>query len=137
MNFWEVISSVFLSLNLDPLNIKCLWFSSHTWKIANKDFPISGGTGELGCFRVPWFAQHKEDKQKLEVQGGGCWVLAVEFGDVPRAYSVLAYGQSDRPDSPYFNDQLEMFAANEMKVVAFAEKDIQDQLVRTYRPGKE
>jgi len=45
-------------------------------------------------------------------------VLAVEFGDPPRAYSVLAYGNSNQEDSPYFYDQAEMFANNTLKPVA-------------------
>ena len=53
----------------------------------------------------------------------------------PRAYSVLAYGQSPREDSPYFSDQAAMFARGEMKRVAFTERDIEAQTVKRYRPG--
>jgi acyl-homoserine-lactone acylase len=63
-------------------------------------------------------------------------VLAVEFGDTPRAYSILAYGESRRPDSPWFSDQAEMFARGELKKVAFTEIDINAQAVARYRPGE-
>ena len=66
---------------------------------------------------------------------GDGWVIAVEFGDVPRAYSVLAYGQSRRPESPYHADQAEMFAKGERKTVAFTAKDVEAGAIARYRPG--
>jgi acyl-homoserine lactone acylase PvdQ len=42
-------------------------------------------------------------------------VLAVEFGDFPRAYSVLAYSQSAKPESPWHADQATMFANGTLK----------------------
>jgi acyl-homoserine-lactone acylase len=61
----------------------------------------------------------------------------VEFGkDRPRAYSILAYGESDRPDSPHHADQAAMFARGEFKRVAFTEDEIARDLIRRYRPGR-
>ena len=100
------------------------------------DVPVGGCSGALGCFRVLWY-QRTPDGEYL-ARGGDGWVLAVEFDDVPRAYSVLAYGQSDRPDSPHYSDQLALFADKRMKPVAFTEADIQRQLERpAYHPGLE
>ena len=73
---------------------------------------------------------------KLAANGGDGWVFAVEFGDVPRAYSVLAYGQSRLATSPYHADQAEMFARGEMKKVAFTEKDVNAQAIVKFRPGE-
>ncbi len=72
---------------------------------------------------------------KLEANGGDGWILAVEFGDLPRAYSVLAYGESPRPESPWHADQAEMFARGELKPVAFTAADVDAQAVTRYRPG--
>jgi hypothetical protein len=60
----------------------------------------------------------------------------VEFGDVPRAYSVLAYGESNRPNSPWLADQAELFAKGELKKVAFTEAEVNAQSVVRYRPGE-
>ena len=60
----------------------------------------------------------------------------MEFGETPRAYSVLLYGNSNQEDSPYFYDQAEMFANNRMKRVAYTESDIAAMLVESYRPGE-
>ncbi|MGQ0642654.1 MAG: penicillin acylase family protein [Gemmatimonadaceae bacterium] len=62
-------------------------------------------------------------------------MIAVEFTDVPKGYSVLAYGQSAREDSPHYYDQAEMFAKGEFKRIALIEKDIDAQTIRRYRPG--
>ena len=111
------------------------WGDVHRVRIGKVDVPVGGCGGELGCFRVLWFRTEPDGKRA--VAGGDGWVLAVEFTDVPRAYSVLAYGESPREDSPFHGDQAEMFARGEMKRVAFAEKDIEAQTVRRYRPGLE
>jgi acyl-homoserine-lactone acylase len=63
-------------------------------------------------------------------------VLAVEFTDVPKAYSVLAYGQSPDSTSRWYSDQAERFATGNYKRVAFTEKDIDAQAVVRYRPGE-
>jgi acyl-homoserine-lactone acylase len=73
---------------------------------------------------------------KLAANGGDGWVLAVEFGDTPRAYSVLAYGESSKPESPWFASQAEMFARGELKKVAFTPRDVDATAVARYRPGE-
>jgi acyl-homoserine-lactone acylase len=110
------------------------WGEVHRVRRGNVDVPVGGCTGAIGCFRVLQFARDTDGK--LVANGGDGWVLAVEFTDVPRAYSVLAYGQSPRPDSPWHADQAAMFARGEMKKVAFTGKDVDAQAVMRYRPGE-
>ena len=111
------------------------WGEVHRYRLGDLDIPANGCSGTLGCFRVTYYAEAEDGKQ-VAYSGDG-WVFAVEFGDVPRAYSVLAYGQSSREDSPHLTDQLEMFARGELKRVAFTEEEIEQDLVRRYRPGIE
>jgi len=99
------------------------------------DVPVGGGAGALGCFRVLAFARDNADG-KLVANSGDGWVLAVEFGATPRAYSVLAYGESPRPGSPWYSDQAAMFAKGQLKKVAFTAQDIDAQAVTRYRPGE-
>ncbi len=111
------------------------WGEAHRARLGELDLPVGGCSGSLGCFRVLWFDRAEDGK--LRVVGGDGWVLAVEFGrDGPRAYSVLAYGESGKPDSPHHTDQAEMFVRGELKPVAFTEAEIAAQLVRSYRPGQ-
>lgn len=99
------------------------------------DLPVGGCNGIYGCFRVLWF--EPDGDGRFRARGGDGWVLAVEFTDTPRAYSVLAYGQSGRPESPHHTDQLQMFVEGRMKRVAFTEREIERATVVRYRPGEE
>lgn len=109
------------------------WGDIHRLRRGTVDVPIGGCAGALGCFRTLSFARAADGK--LVANSGDGWILAVEFADVPRAYSVLAYGQSPRIDSPWHADQAELFARGDMKRVAFTQQDIEAQAVVRYRPG--
>jgi acyl-homoserine-lactone acylase len=109
------------------------WGDVHRVRRGNVDVPVGGCSSDLGCFRVMTYRAGADGK--LEAVGSDGWVLAVEFGDEPRGYSVLAYGQSPKPTSPYHADQAEIFARGQLKRIAWNERDIEAQTVRRYRPG--
>ncbi len=109
------------------------WGEVHRVRRGEVDVPVGGGSSGLGCFRVLRYS--KAEDGKLVADRGDAWVLAVEFSDPPRAYSILAYGQSSREDSPHFEDQAEMFARNEMKRVAFTPWEIREHTIRRYYPN--
>ena len=116
--------------------IDVTWGDTHRLRRGNVDVPIGGCTGRLGCFRVLGYTRDEKDGKFVANTGDG-WVLAIEFGpSVPRAYSVLAYGESPRPESPWHADQAEMFARGTMKKVAFTARDVDAQAVVRYRPGQ-
>ena len=110
------------------------WGAVHRLRRGTVDVPIGGCGGALGCFRVLNFARDPDGK--MSANGGDGWILAVEFGDRPRAYSALAYGESPRPESPWFSSQAAMFARGELKPVAYEAKDVDAQAVVRYRPGE-
>lgn len=110
------------------------WGEVHRVRRGAVDVPVGGCTGRLGCFRVLSYGRDQDGK--LAANTGDGWVLAVEFTDTPRAYSVLAYGESSRPESPWHADQAAMFARGEMKRVAFTARDVDAQVVSRYRPGE-
>lgn len=116
-------------------SVDVAWGTVHRVRHGSVDVPVGGCGGLLGCFRVLNFREEPDGTRT--VVGGDGWVLAVEFTTPVRAYSVLAYGQSSRPDSPHHDDQAAMFAANRMKPVPFAEADVERATVRRYRPGRE
>jgi acyl-homoserine-lactone acylase len=110
------------------------WGDVHRVRRGSVDVPVGGCSGALGCFRVLNYARDPDGK--LVANSGDGWVLAVEFSDTPRAYSVLAYGESPNPESPWHSDQAAMFARGEMKRVAFTARDVDAQAVTRYRPGE-
>jgi acyl-homoserine-lactone acylase len=109
------------------------WGDVHRVRVGSVDVPVGGCNGDLGCFRVIWYRNEPDGKRAAA--GGDGWILAVEFTDTPHAYSVLAYGESARPDSPFHDDQAAMFARGELKPVAFTAKDVDAQAIRRYQPG--
>jgi acyl-homoserine-lactone acylase len=111
------------------------WGDVHRVRRGDVDAPVGGCGGALGCFRVLNFDEQPDGKRAAN--GGDGWVLAVEFGDTPRAYSILAYGQSPDSTSRYHADQAALFAANRMKTVRWTDADIARHAVERYRPGQE
>ncbi|HYN10332.1 MAG TPA: penicillin acylase family protein [Vicinamibacterales bacterium] len=110
------------------------WGEVHRVRRGSVDVAVGGCSGALGCFRV--LSYGRDPDGKLVANSGDGWVLAVEFSDTPRAYSVLAYGQSPDPESPWHADQAAMFARGEMKKVAFTAREVDAQAVTRYRPGE-
>jgi acyl-homoserine-lactone acylase len=96
--------------------------------------PVSGCPGTLGCFRTLSFVPDSATG-RFEANVGDAWVLAVEFTDPPKAYTVLAYGESDQEDHPYYDDQAAMFAHGQLKTVRFTRWDVENAAIRRYHPG--
>lgn len=109
------------------------WGEVHRVRRGSVDVPVGGCSNELGCFRILSYTRSRDGK--LAANSGDGWILGVEFGDVPRAFSILAYGESNLPTSPYFSNQAEMFARGEFKKVAFLEADVNAQAIKRYKPG--
>jgi acyl-homoserine lactone acylase PvdQ len=117
------------------LAIDAPWGEVHRVRRGEVDVPVGGCSGALGCFRVLTFSQGAGGIRSAT--SGDGWVLAVEFAKGgPRAYSVLAYGQSPDPASPHHSDQAAMFARGEMKTVRFAQQDVVRSTAALYTPGQ-
>ncbi len=112
------------------------WGDVHRIRFGDKvDLPIGGGGGAMGSFRILGYKDDPDGKRRART--GDSWVFAVDFGETPKAYSVVAYSQSGREDSPHFADQAALFADDRMKKVAFTEEDIANTLLKKYHPGEE
>lgn len=110
------------------------WGDVHRVRVGSVDVPVGGCNGDIGCFRVLWYKDDPDGKR--EAVGGDGWILGVEFGNEPRAYSILAYGESARLDSPFHSDQAAMFARGQFKHVVWSSKDVESQTIRRYHPGE-
>ncbi len=116
---------------------------------------MSGCPPTLGCFRALSFApagrgtaaddgtparegaQTSVGYPRLAANRGDAWVLIVQFGEIPRAYTVLSYGQTARGESPHYSDQAAIFASGQMKPIAWTTEEIERAAIRRYRPGRE
>ncbi len=120
-------------LDEDGIATDARWGDVHRVVHGDVDEPVAGCESGLGCFRTLSFAELQDGRRA--VNRGDAWVFAVEFGQIPRGYSILAYGQSRLEDSPHHADQAAMFARGEMKPVLWSEDQIDGATIRRYRPG--
>ncbi len=66
---------------------------------------------------------------------GNSFVAVVSFGAVPRAWAVMAGGESGDPASPHFADQIGRYAGGKLRAVYLTDGDLVGHVERTYRPG--
>jgi len=109
------------------------WGDIHRLRRGSLDVPVGGLTDDYGAFRVIGYGAEKDGK--YFATGGDSYVVAVDFtGSGPRAYSIVAYSESDDPKSPHYNDQSRLFAEEQWKPAWFTEEDIARNLERSYHP---
>ena len=119
------------------------WGDVNRFRAGALDLPGDGATGTYGTFRVMTFAA--SDDPRVRVAGhlpgrdtpvgfGDGWVLLVDFSKPGEAWSVLAYGQTTKPDSRHSSDQLQLFANHKLRRAWYSEADIKANLLREYRP---
>jgi acyl-homoserine-lactone acylase len=118
------------------------WGDVHRIRLGAIDLPATGADGAYGLFHVVAFRPAGDGKRvvgtlapgKPLVGGGDGFMFAVEFSSPPKAYSLLAYGETSRQSSPHSTDQAGLFARGQFKPVRFTEADIKANLEREYRP---
>ena len=118
------------------------WGDVHRFRATNVDLPADGASGTYGAYRVLTFVNGGDGRQVAghlpgrasPVGFGDGWILLVDFSKPGTAWSVLAYGQTTKQDSPHSRDQLPLFAAHKLRPALYAESDIRANTTRTYRP---
>jgi acyl-homoserine-lactone acylase len=119
------------------------WGDVHRFRATNIDLPADGITGSYGAYRVITFEPLTGTAQRVagHLPGraspagfGDAWILVVDFSRPATAWSVLAYGQTTRQDSPHSGDQMRLFAEHRLRRAWFTEADIKANLERSYRP---
>jgi acyl-homoserine-lactone acylase len=123
------------SLATEGVDIDAQWGDVHRVIRGDVDLPVSGCEPTLGCFRT--LSYTRVSPGRYAANRGDAWIFTVEFGDIPRAYTVLSYGQTAREDSRHYDDQAVLFARGEMKSVSWADSDIERTTLERYRPGEE
>ena len=114
-------------------SLEVAWGDIHRLRRGSLDVPIGGLTDDYGAFRVIGYGPDKDGK--YVAAGGDSYVVAVDFtASGPRAYSVIAYSESDDPKSAHYNDQSRLFAEEQWKQAWFTEEDIARNLERSYHP---
>jgi len=87
---------------------------------------------------LPSFVSKKSDGTiKRYGSGGNSFVCGVEFGEIIKAKSLLAGGESGDVTSPHFKDQAEMYVNGTFKDVFFYKEDVLKNKESEYHPGFE
>ena len=90
------------------------WGDINRLHLGAVDLPASGGPGDpAGIFRVLDFAPMSDGR--LVSVAGDTYIAAVEFSQPVRAQVLTIYGNASQPGSPHIDDQLALFARNEMR----------------------
>ena len=118
------------------------WGDVHRFRAGNLDLPADGASGTYGAYRVMTFVPQPDGHavaghipgRPSPVGFGDGWILLVDFSRPGTAWSVLAYGQTTRPESPHSSDQLALFAAHRLRPAIYSEADIKANTRRVYRP---
>ena len=104
------------------------WGDVYRLRLAGRDLPANGGSGDLGIFRVLGFAEDKDGK--MRATSGDSYVATIEFGPTVRAKTLISYGNASQPGSPHIADQLELFAAKQLKTAWLTRAEIEKNLER-------
>ena len=99
------------------------------------------GKKSVPCPGLPQ-ALHSTDAEPakngvLRVNRASSYLQIARFApDGPVIETCMPYGNSNRPDSPHFDDQMEIYRDGKRKTMTLKHDFPLDQAVRVYRPGR-
>jgi len=102
---------------------------------AVESLPVAGGPGPIGIV-FNFYARPEAGQKKMYGVAGDSFVSVVEFGPVPKAQSILVFGENSAPGSRHYFDQSRLYANEEFKPAWFTLEDIQAHTEREYHPGQ-
>lgn len=105
------------------------WGDIKRLRRGDKEWPLSGdGLGKLGLDTLrATAADELNAEHKLILAGGQCVTTIVLLTDPPTIRSVVAYGQSNHPDSKHFDDQAPLYSAERLRAVPWTLEQVQAQ----------
>ena len=72
---------------------------------------------------------------QIKIEHGESYIALIRFGKTKTSYeSVISYGNSANPDSPHYNDQMEMYQAFQTKPMSFDREVVLNDAKRIYHP---
>jgi len=115
---------------IDPL-----WSAVNRLHRGDRSVALAGGPDTL---RAVNSVIDQEAGTLTMLSGDGLHMLAewAPGADYPDVFAVHQFGASNDPDSPHYADQMEAFAAQQLRRVPMREADVRAQASQIYRPGE-
>ena len=96
----------------------------------DKEIPIWGMPDVITAMTS---SRHVDGKRKIT--HGESYIQLVKFSNgTPHIESIMSYGNSENPDSPHYDDQMEMFSKFETKKMSFDKNFIYKNSKNIYNP---
>ena len=96
----------------------------------DKDLPIFGLPDVVTAMRG-----NPYKNGQIKINHGESYIAIIRFEKTKTSYeSVISYGNSARPDSPHYTDQMEMFQNFQLKTIPFDRKEVLKNASKIYRP---
>ena len=102
---------------------------------AKPSFPVPFTSAQWGSL-ASFGARAYENTKRWYGTSGNSFVAVVQFGARPRAWAVMAGGQSGDTGSPHFADQIDRYTGGKLRPVYFETTDLKGHIERKYRPGQ-
>ena len=102
------------------------WGQMHYLKRGDRTFPISGAPS--GTEALHQTLTRIEADGTMLIEGGSAFGMVVSLVQPVQSWSALAYGNSEDPESPHYDDQAELQHRNTFKKTIFTTGDLQPVL---------
>lgn len=96
------------------------------------DLPLAGGPDVLAAM----YSVEQADGTFKGVAGES-YILLARFGpDEVEIESIHAYGSSEKPESPHYTDQMDLFVRQQLKTMSLNKANVLQEAKRVYSPKK-
>ncbi|MDX9975446.1 MAG: penicillin acylase family protein [FCB group bacterium] len=102
-------------------NISEPWGDVHRIVRGEKEMALAGGDAGDPIF---YNSDLRLQDSKWTANYGYGYAMVVRFGETPEAVSMSPFGQSELPDSPHFDDQMDLMAQRRYKPAYFTMDDV-------------
>ena len=98
----------------------------------DKNLPLPGGPDVLAAM----YSLEQKDGTFKGVAGES-YIALVQFSETGIVIETIhAYGSSANPDSPHYNDQMELFVKQQLKSMTLNKEEVLKTAVHIYHPQK-
>ncbi len=114
--------------------IKVEWGTVNRNIRGDKDLPLRGFADVLS----PCYPERvKGAGLKFKAKYGDTFTMLVSFDSkgVQRLEALQPQGNSSRPDSPHYNDQMELFSKQQARVISLKKEDVMKRAEKVYHPN--